>query len=134
MRNFGARQARELKRRVAAGEWLVFESAPDYSETQARCLADEFGVRVRKAPGTAGWSGEYVEYQAPVRKLVRPFLDTVMVEANQWTMLARLQCNICALERRLGCGKIIFLGSMIGPSLLADEREAHEVTAALLKS
>ncbi len=132
-RNLSAERARELKRRVKAGEWLVFESAPDYSERQARCLAEEFGIRVSRGYRTEGWNGEYVEYEWPVRTLIRPFLGAVKVEARLWAPLARLRGSVCAARTEFGRGGIVFFGSMIGPGLLSEEREACEVVATLLR-
>lgn len=131
MRDLCSKQAMALKARVGAGERLVFESAPEYSAEQVQCLADEFQIRVQRSGGRAEWNGEYVEYQWPVRKLVRPFLAAVTVQGREWTPLATMRGGVCAAQKRFGLGKMIFLGSMIGPGLLADEREAHEVMAAL---
>jgi hypothetical protein len=133
MRDLRAEQARGLKQRMMAGEWLIFESAPDYSEMQARCLAEKFGIGVSRGCGAEDWSGEYVEYEWPVEKLVRPFLGVVMVETRLWTPLARLRGSVCAAQKGFGRGQMIFLGSMIGPGLLAEERDAHEVMRAMLK-
>ena len=74
-----------------------------------------------------------MEYEWPVRRLVRPFLDGVSVEAAGWTIVARLQGEVCGVRRQIGLGGMIFLGAMIGPGLLGEEPEAHQVAAGLLK-
>jgi hypothetical protein len=36
------------------------------------------------------------------------------------------------MKRRIGRGGIVFLGSMLGPNLHAEEPEAHRIATALL--
>jgi len=118
-----------------AGACLLFETTPDASAELARHLATEFQIGLEPAAKLGNpreWAGEYIEYRQPVRRLVRPFLSSVTVLHAQGAVLAQSNQTTVAVEKPMGRGRIIFLGSMLGPGLFAEEREAHEVAAALL--
>ena len=63
----------------------------------------------------------YVDYHWPVAVKVRDFSHIVPVRANAKEVIASFD-GIPVAARRSG---FIFLGSPIGPALLAGDREAH---------
>jgi hypothetical protein len=136
----GARQlsrktGRELLRHVTSGTWLILESGLCFMPGaeaigQIRVLRDVFGFEVG-APFANG--GAYIEYAWPLRRLVRDFSMFTPLECPQTEAIAKFRgVTVCA-KRRVGKGGIIFLGSMLGPGLLAEEREAHHVGSAMLQ-
>jgi hypothetical protein len=136
----GARQlspdaARGLLQEVVGGTWLIFESGlcfmpQDQAAGQARVLRDVFGLNVESP--LASRDG-YVEYAWPVQRLVRDFSMVTPVKCSRAETIAEFRgATVCA-KRRIGRGGIIFLGSMLGPGLLAEEREAHQVGSAMLE-
>ncbi len=124
----------EFARRVAAftrgGGWLVFESAAGFGgfENQRRMLARHFGIRIQPpvhlwANGTA----PYIDYRWPVRERVRDFSPVTPVSAEDLEIIGSAG-DLPVAGRR---GRLIFLGSPVGPALLAGDREAHSWFCAL---
>ncbi len=137
----GARQlSREaglkLLQKVNRGTWLILESGlpfmpPEESVGQIRVLRDVFGLRVQ-APHANG--GAYIEYVWPLRRLLRDFSMITSVECSADEKIAEFGGMAVCAKRRMGNGGVIFLGSMLGPGLLAQEREAHELGSAILQA
>jgi hypothetical protein len=136
----GARQlSREaaggLLQQVLRGTWLILESglpfmSPEQAAGQLRVLRDVFGLEVQAVLTSPG---RYVEYAWPVHRLVRDFSMFTRVKCLQAERIAELGGVTVCTKRRIGRGGIVFLGSMLGPGLLAEEREAHEVGSAMLE-
>jgi hypothetical protein len=135
--------ARQLSREAAAGllqevlrgTWLIVESglcfmSREQAAGQVQVLRDVFGLEVQAVLTSPG---RYVEYAWPLHRLVRDFS---MFTPVQWPHAERIAefggVTVCT-KRRIGRGGIIFLGSMLGPGLLAEEREAHQVVSAMLE-
>jgi hypothetical protein len=122
-----------LARHVQQGGWLIFESAAGFGgfEAQREQLARHFGVTI--APPVDLWAGNrsvpYVDYHWPVRTKVRDFSNVVPVHAAAAEIIGTI-ANIPVAAR---LGRLVFLGSPIGPSLLAGDREAHLWFSALLQ-
>jgi len=110
---------------VQQGSWLIFESAAGFGgfETQREQLARHFHLTVE--PPVDLWAGgasaPYVEYRWPVRTKVRDFSKVVPVPTEAAEIIGMIG-NMPVAAR---LGRLIFLGSPIGPSLLAGDREAH---------
>jgi len=122
-----------LSRHVYEGRWLIFESAAGFGgfEAQREQLARHFHLATE--PPIDLWAGSvpvpYVDYHWPVRTKVRDFSSVVPVHAAAAEIIGALgQIPVAA---RLG--SLVFLGSPIGPSLLAGDREAHFWFNALLQ-
>jgi hypothetical protein len=136
----GARQlsretGRELLRHVAGGAWLILESGLCFiprreAVEQIRVLRDVFGLEVQAPLANCG---EYVEYAWPLHRLVRDFSMFTPVMCSPEERIAELGGAAVCVKRRVGNGGIIFLGSMLGPGLLAEDREAHQVGSAMLE-
>jgi hypothetical protein len=124
----------ELLQKVTSGGWLILESGLPFmlreeAMGQIRVLRDVFGLRVQ-APLANG--GAYIEYAWPLRRLVRDFSMFTPVECSADEKIAEFAGVAVCAKRRIGKGGVIFLGSMLGPGLLAEEREAHELGSAML--
>jgi hypothetical protein len=76
----------------------------------------------------------YINYVWPKAVVVRSFLDAVPVECRPSEVVAHHSGIPVAMRRRIGRGGIIFLGSMLGPNLYAEEREARLVVTDLLST
>jgi hypothetical protein len=135
----GARQlsretGRDMLRQVTSGTWLILESGLAFMPReeaigQIRVLRDVFGLEVQ-APLATG--GAYIEYTWPLRRLIRDFSMITPVKCSRAETIAEIRGAAVCAKRPVGKGGIIFLGSMLGPGLLAEEREAHELGSAML--
>jgi hypothetical protein len=122
-----------LSRHVYEGGWLIFESAAGFGgfEAQREQLARHFHLAIE--PPIDLWAGSvpvpYVDYHWPVRTKVRDFSCVIPVHAAAAEIIGTNgQIPVAA---RLG--RLVFVGSPIGPSLLAGDREAHFWFNALLQ-
>jgi len=66
----------------------------------------------------------YVDYGWPFEMKVRDFSRIIPVEGVGSEEIAWFQEKPVAVRRRLGRGALVFLGSPLGPHLLADDRES----------
>ena len=124
--------ARRLSAFTRGGGWVVFESAAGFGgfEDQRRMLARHFGIRIQPpvdlwANGTA----PYIDYRWPVRERVRDFSRVTPISAEGLEIIG--SAGDLSVAGR--CGNLIFLGSPVGPSLLAGDREAHSWFGALIR-
>lgn len=122
--------ARRLSAFTHGGGWVVFESAAGFGgfEDQRRMLARYFGIRILApvdlwANGTA----PYIDYRWPVRERVRDFSRVTPISAEDLEIIGSAG-DLPVSGRR---GRLIFLGSPVGPALLAGDREAHSWFSAL---
>ena len=127
--------APELRRRAAAGTWILWEAAPHASDpSQFRAFRETmqnvFGIKI----GSPFEPGLYIEHVWPTRDLTRSFLAAIPVECSRSEIVARHGEIPVAMKRRIGGGGIVFLGSMLGPNLAAEEREAHRIAVALTQA
>ena len=122
-----------LARHVQAGGWLIFESAAGFGgfEAQRAQLVRHFRLAIQ--PPVNLWAGgaspPYVDYHWPVRTKVRDFSHVVPVRGASAEVIGTIG-NMPVAAR---FGRLVFLGSPIGPSLLAGDREAHLWFNALLQ-
>lgn len=124
--------ARQLSAFTRGGGWVVFESAAGFGgfEDQRRMLAGHFGIRIQPpvdlwANGTA----PYIDYRWPVRERVRDFSRVTPIFAEGVEIIGSAGALPVAARR----GGLIFLGSPLGPALLAGDREAQAWFSALAR-
>jgi hypothetical protein len=67
----------------------------------------------------------YVTYSWPENSSVRDFSRVIPVAENAGEIIGRMGILPVALKKRLGDGALIFLGSPLGPALLAGDPEAR---------
>ncbi|MGA8030252.1 MAG: hypothetical protein WB992_24175 [Bryobacteraceae bacterium] len=124
----------ELRKRAIAGSWLIYESgscfsSPEESLLCSRILNRVFGLEVLPTIVTAG---SCIEYSWPARRLVRSFQAATPIRCHSSEVIAEFGgVPVCA-RRCIGRGGIVYLGSMLGPGLFAEEREAQSVGIAML--
>jgi len=76
----------------------------------------------------------YVDYSWPVVTKVRDFSRVIPVECERGGTIAWFQKMPVAVKRRIGKGTLVFLGSPLGPHLLAGDREASRWLLAFRSS
>jgi hypothetical protein len=136
-------QLQQIRRSAAAGTTIILESALAFAdihclEEQRRLLSQHLGI-VTGAPfdvweQRASAALPYIEYTGPRAALVRDFSRAVPLDVCAEQRLATVHGRVVAAQYRFGSGRIVFLGSLIGPSLLAGDRESAEWLQSLLHS
>jgi len=99
----------------------------DAFEIQAGPAVDVWGSR----EGGARVYAPYVEYVWPCHAMVRDFSRVIPVAAADEEAIASAGRLTVATRKRVGEGTLIFLGSPLGPALLAGDVEAKEWLRAL---
>jgi hypothetical protein len=125
-----------LLTQVRTGAWLILESGLCFMPrgeaiAQIRVLREVFGLEVQTPRESVG---AYIEYTWPLGRMVRDFSMVTPVTCPRAERIAESGGVTVCGKRLVGNGGVIFLGSMLGPGLLAEEREAHELGSAMLKS
>ena len=138
-----ADQVRQFRRSATAGNTIVLESALAFADVrclteQQRLLAQQLGI-VTGAPfdvwaQRASAALPYIEYSSPRAALVRDFNRALPLHVSDEQRLATVHGRVVAAQYRFGSGRIVFLGSLIGPSLLSGDRESAQWLQALLDS
>jgi hypothetical protein len=120
---------RQLAAYVRGGGWVIFESAAGFGgfDAQRGQLERHFGLRVDAPVRLAEDRAPYVDYRWPVELKVRDFSSVVPVASGGDEIIGTVG-NLPVAARR---ARFIFLGSPIGPALLAGDREAHAWFSAL---
>jgi hypothetical protein len=115
--------AHELVECTRTGACVIFESAAGFGgfESQRQMLAEHFGLQIDRPIDLPEGRIPYVDYHWPVSVQVRDFDRVVPVRAPAREVIATIDGIPVAARRR----KLIFLGSPIGPALLAGDREAR---------
>ena len=136
----GARQLRlatalALVEEATRGAWVIFEDGTAFTRSeqaipQMRVLKYVFGIGVQP---TVAIGERYIEYLWPLHRLVRHFNTFTPIECLAGEAIAYANGATACAKRHIGKGGIIYLGSMLGPGLVAEEREAHELGTAILK-
>lgn len=121
----------ELRAQVAQGSGLIWEAAPGHD---CRLQLATLGVKTLPSLPVSAFENLYVRYRNPKETLVRRFESITPVHEECGTGLAHYAGYSIATKRRVGSGWVIFLGSMLGPHLLAEDREARVLARHWLSS
>jgi len=130
-----------LRERALAGTWVIWESALIACEarefaTQARILREVFGVNLMQpvalSPDQLRTTGMFIHYRWPSAALTRSFSSVIPVACARAETIAWYGNTPVAMRRRFGSGGLVFLGSMLGPNLRAEEREAHAIVTRMV--
>jgi hypothetical protein len=129
----------ELLERIRGGTWVILESGVGFSsEAESRHQAEVcetiFDLKLRPPIKAANHrSGiAYVEYRRPIRCLVRTFEAVTPVRCDSSEVIAQFGSHATCARKTIGNGGLVYLGSMLGPGLYAEEREAVAVGSALV--
>jgi hypothetical protein len=123
-----SRRMFELRDRALRGAWIIWESSPFAHQPQI--LEDVSGITTQNQT-LVSLDRLYVSYTWPVPALTRTFFAITPVFCAPAEVVARYGNVPVAMKRRLGRGGIVFLGSMLGPNLGAEEREAKQIATAI---
>jgi hypothetical protein len=142
VRQLSEARCEELLRRVQVGTWLILEtgvcfSSAEQSKQQASLLKSAFDLEVLSpAPVAASRKSQtaYIAFVWPLRSLTRTFEAVTPIRCERSEAIAFFDNQPVGAKRSLGKGGIIYLGTMLGPGLFAEEREAHALGRALLRS
>ena len=134
-----SRLARILLDLLEAGTSVLVESGAGFSSAREfgvhrEMLNNAFGIGVespvdvwsRLADGITPTCAPYVEYDWPCRTLVRDFSRMIPVVAERPDVIAWTGLLAVGMKKRVGKGTLVFLGSPLGPALLAGDPEARE--------
>jgi hypothetical protein len=135
-------EAKNLGMRVLRGATLIFESALGFCEPrdtveQRGMLNDIFALGIGKPVSvdpTERASGLQVNYCWPLQRSTRTFESLTPVDCRESEAIALIGGEPVCLAKKWGKGTLVYLGSMLGPALFAEEREAKAIGAALLTS
>lgn len=112
-----------LQAEAANGAWVIWEPSPYAIRTSLGIVP---GRPVAVPPGDL-----YVRYSWPHSAFTRSFSHVIPVSCPESEAIAHYAGAPFALRRRIGNGGVVFLGSMLGPNLRAEEREARELASAI---
>ncbi len=126
---------RELRKCVNGGAWVIWERAANFgghSEYHAReLLAHFFGICISDPIRR---SSTYIRYRWPIKCSAGGFHDSVRLECLPDEVIAECAGEPVAMKRAIGKGGLVFLGTMLGPGIRAEEREARVIGQTLLQS
>ncbi|HET9177192.1 MAG TPA: twin-arginine translocation signal domain-containing protein [Terriglobia bacterium] len=134
----------KLKNYLESGSVVVYETGaaflePEEFEIHKRVIRSVFGVGLHDPvrlwdSADSFKQAPYVDYHWPVVTKVRDFSRVVPVRDGYGETIARFQKLPVAVQRRIGKGTLVFLGSPLGPHLLSADREAVGLLGAFCSS
>src|SRR6266853_4253907 len=125
---------RAIVRCLHAGASVIFESGAGFAadrDYRAHRLALRHYLQLQIEEPVDLWRDNssqripYVDYTWPRRAQVRDFSRVVPVEGQEGEIIARVYGLPVALKRPSRRGRLIFLGSPLGPALWAGDAEAR---------
>jgi hypothetical protein len=131
-------RGRELREKVKNGSRLIWESGLAFASSseieRQRCvLAEVFGLQLGDPIAESPNGAPYVAFGGAPELLVRPFGLAFPISGDRSKTIAHWGGTVVALRRRLGHGELVYLGAMLGPSLLASDPEARHAAGSLLR-
>lgn len=128
--------ALRLRRRALAGSWIVIESGLCFEaagnwKPLSRALKEAFGLEIRTPLQVRDG---YIRFEWPQPRLVRTFEAITPVNCTPTELIGTFNEVPIGARRSVGRGGVLFLGTMLGPALAAEEREAHAVGSQMLRN
>lgn len=126
-----------LREQAESGTAVLIESGLAFSDDtsiaqQRRVLARGFQLTLGEAIAAPHNEAHYIAFTRPCGAMVRPFGLTFPIRAENCESIAHFgQCSV-AVRKTIGRGQLVYLGSMLGPHLLSDDRDAHHAATHLL--
>ncbi len=132
-----AQQGRALRDEVSKGSLLIWESGlafanPIEIEQQRHVLAETFGIQLEGPITESAASHPYVSFTGARDFLVRPFGSVFQISSVASECAAHWHGIPVAVRKQIGQGNLVYLGAMLGPSLLAADREARQALTRLM--
>lgn len=126
--------ALRLRRRALAGSWIVIESGLCFeAATNWKELSRVLRTVDVQIAAPLQVPSPYVSFTWPQRRMVRTFEAVTPVFCVPTESIATFDGLTVGARHSLGRGGVIFLGSMLGPALAAEEREAHTVCSQIFR-
>lgn len=134
----------QLRGCLEGGASVLFESGAGFLNSREfdfhrRLIKSGFGLRLHSPIGL--WDSAdsfrrspYVDYRWPLAMKVRDFSRVVPVDCRQGEVIGRFGQIPVAARFRVGKGTLVYLGSPLGPHLLAGDREASRWFGAFCSS
>lgn len=127
----------ELRSFIEKGGFVLFESGasfagPEIFKRQQALFQSAFGISLLRPFGL--WNGghpPYVEYRWPIKASVRDFSRAIAIEPDGGETIASVGSMPVAILCEIGAGALVFLGSPLGPHLLAGDPDASRWLTAL---
>jgi hypothetical protein len=122
------------REQLESGAFVLYESGAAFLNFQEfglhkRVISSVFGLSLHDPVGL--WDSAdsfkqspYVDFHWPVATKVREFSRAVPVDPGNGKAIACFQNLPVGVKRRVGKGTLVYLGSPLGPHLLASDREA----------
>lgn len=133
-----------VRRHLKNGSTVILESGAAFINAEGfyfhRCLMDSVLGLSLHAPIRLWESADsfsqspYIDYRWPVVTKVREFSRIIPVDCRSGETIAWFHKLPVAIKRRVGKGTLVFLGSPLGPHLLAGDREAGNWLQAVCAS
>lgn len=134
----------KLKNHLENGSVVVYETGaaflrPEEFGIHKRVIRSVFGVGLHDPvrlwdSADSFKQSPYVDYHWPVVTKVRDFSRVVPVSDEHGETIAWFEKIPVAVQCRIGKGRLVFLGSPLGPHLLSADREAVGWLGALCSS
>jgi len=134
----------KLKNHLENGSVVVYETGaaflrPEEFGIHKRVIRSVFGVSLHDPvrlwdSADSFKQSPYVDYHWPVVTKVRDFSRVVPISDEHGETIAWFEKIPVAVQRRIGTGRLIFLGSPLGPHLLSADREAVGWLSAICSS
>ena len=140
----GAAKLAQLRGHLERGSCVLFESGAGFLDSgefnfHRRLIKSAFGLGLRPPIGL--WDSAYsfrqspyVDYRWPLAVKVRDFSRVVPVDCRKGETIAWFGQLPVAARLHVGKGTLVFLGSPLGPHLLAGDREASRWFGAFCPS
>ena len=118
-----------LRHAALTGSWILiesglcFEAASNWKHLR-RVLREAFHLEIEEPLKVRD---HYIRFEWPQKGMVRTFEAVTPVTCAPTELIATFNGCAVGARRSMGRGGVIFLGSMVGPALAAEEREAHAI-------
>ncbi len=120
----------ELRSNVRRGALVIWETHA-FRGSEESLLQETFDLRLGEPVDSR--REMYVRYHWPGSAMIRSFGNVIPVECRESESIAHLGGKSIAIRRRVGEGCFMFLGSMLGPHLQAEDREAQQLASGLVR-
>ncbi len=136
LRSLNRGELKEFRSRAQAGAWLIWERAATFTDQGPQeydeAFSEIFGVKARSrvAPSTT----LYVRYNWPVSMLVRRTGTLPRLSHPTAQVMATCEGEPCGFRQAVGKGGFIYLGSMLGPQIIASDESAETILRHVLSA